>query len=279
MSKEVLKNIFFWFKKNRTEFSPVFIIGCGRSGTTILGDTLSKHPKIEYLNERRDLWHKSYPEFDVWDKATKNSKLYVDEKDVILKKHNLLNRLLFREQVLANAKILLEKTPINSFRLRFLKESFPNAKYIYLTRNGLEVSKSIEKSIQRKSWFKGKKYELLDKYISENKIVFNTRINSSRKKGMWEWRMSIDQSNCFFNKINRDSFIHLSYQDLIDSPSARIKNILDFLRLNYTEDWISEISKNIKRKNPEIKATKDKDLYLIGGDILNQTINNNYSPF
>ena len=59
MSKEVLKNIFFWFKKNRTEFSPVFIIGCGRSGTTILGDTLSKHPKIEYLNERRDLWHKS----------------------------------------------------------------------------------------------------------------------------------------------------------------------------------------------------------------------------
>ena len=48
--------------------------------------------------------------------------------------------------MLNSSKILLEKLPINSFRLRFLKESFPEARYIYLTRNGLEVSKSIEKN-------------------------------------------------------------------------------------------------------------------------------------
>ena len=66
MIKEFAKNILFNFKKNKYTFNPVFIIGCGRSGTTILGNTLSNHPKIKYLNERRDLWHKAYPEFDIW---------------------------------------------------------------------------------------------------------------------------------------------------------------------------------------------------------------------
>ena len=66
-------------------FNPVFIIGCGRSGTTILGNTLSNHPKIKYLNERRDLWHKAYPEFNIWNKITQNPKLYADEKRCNLK--------------------------------------------------------------------------------------------------------------------------------------------------------------------------------------------------
>ena len=279
MLREFIKNILFNMKKKNYEFSPVFIIGCARSGTTILGNTLSKHSKVKYLNERRDLWHRSYPEFDIWNKNTQNSKLYADEKDVILKQNNLLHHLLFREQVSGNAKILLEKLPINNFRLKFLKKSFPNARYIYLTRNGLEVSKSIGKKIQKENWFMGEKYKLLKKYNSDNNIIFNIKINSNQQKGMQEWKLSIDQSHRFFKKINRDSFMHLSYQDFIDSPSERIKDIFDFLKLDYTENWINEISKNIKRKNPKIKTVADKSLYLIGGDILNQSINNNYNPF
>ena len=65
MISEFLKNILFNLKKHQYSFNPVFIIGCGRSGTTILGKTLSSHPEIKYLNERRDLWHKSYPEFNI----------------------------------------------------------------------------------------------------------------------------------------------------------------------------------------------------------------------
>lgn len=279
MIKEILKNILFYIKKSKQEFSPVFIIGCGRSGTTILGDTLSKHPKIKYLNERRDLWHKAYPEFDIWNKDTKDPKLYVDEKDVILKKNNILHHLFFRKQVLGNADILLEKMPINNFRLKFLKESFPDAKYIYLTRNGLEVSKSIEGIIQKKNWFTGEKYELLKKYISDNRIIYKANISSDLGKGMLEWKLSIDESDCFFKKENKETFTHLSYQDLINNPFQVISDIFDFLGLDYTENLVSEISKNIKRKNPKIKTTNDKNLYLIGGDILNQTINNNYSPF
>ena len=279
MIKEFVKNILFNLKKKNHVFSPVFIIGCGRSGTTIVGNTLSQHPDIKYLNERRDLWHRAYPEFNIWNENTQNPKLYADKKDVITKKNNLLHHLFFREQVLGNSIILLEKLPINNFRLEFLNASFPDAKYIYLTRNGLEVSKSIEKRIQKQNWFGGEKYDLLKKYSSDNKIHFKTKINGDKERGMWEWKLSIEESNRFFKKENKNNFIHISYQDFIDSPSQIIKNIFDFFRLEYTENWITEISKNIKRKNPEIKTTKDKTLYLIGGDILNKTIDNSYTPY
>jgi hypothetical protein len=277
MFKECVKNILFNLKKKNNLLSPVFIIGCGRSGTTILGKTLSKHPKIKYLNERRDLWNKAYPEFNIWNKKTCNPKLYADGKDVISKQNNLLHHLFFREQILGNSEILLEKLPINSFRLNFLKKSFPNAKYIYLTRNGLEVSKSIEKRIQNKSWFIGEKHVLLKKYASDKNIIFNTEINSNQEKGMWEWKLSIDESDNFFKKENKDNFTHLSYRDFINYPSESIKNIFDFLKLDYTENWIKEISKNVERKSQEIKTTEKKSLSLIGGDILNKTIDNSYT--
>ena len=51
---------------------------------------------------------------------------------MFLKKRNLnLRKMFFKLQVLNSSKILLEKLPINSFRLRFLKKSFPEAK-IYI---------------------------------------------------------------------------------------------------------------------------------------------------
>ena len=60
MIRKFIKNILFHFKKYKYTFNPVFIIGCGRSGTTILGRNVVKTSKIKYLNERRDLWHTKF---------------------------------------------------------------------------------------------------------------------------------------------------------------------------------------------------------------------------
>jgi hypothetical protein len=266
--RESIKNILFKLKKRSYAFSPVFIIGCGRSGTTILGNTLSQHPQIKYLNERRDLWHRSYPEFDIWNKNMQESKIYADGKDVVNEKNNILYHLFFREQVLGNATVLLEKLPINSFRLKFIEKTFPNARYIYLTRNGLEVSNSIQNAIKKGGWLRA--HDLLKSYNIED---------GDNNRGIWEWKLSIDKSHSFFSKMRRNRFIHLSYKDFIDSPSLNIQEIFAFLKLDYTEDLINKISKGIQRRNPEIKAISNKDISRIGGDILYQTIDNSYNPF
>ena len=77
MIKEFVKNILFNLKKNKSTFSPVFIIGCGRSGTTILGNTLAQHPDIKY---RRYIKRKN-PET----KKTKDKSLYLIGGDILNK--------------------------------------------------------------------------------------------------------------------------------------------------------------------------------------------------
>ena len=264
---DIINNLIFYFYRRYYVFSPVFIIGCGRSGTTILGNTLSQHNQIKYLNERRDLWHKSYPEFDIWNRKKKKLKIYADEKDFILHKHKKLSFLFFKEQVLSESKILLEKLPINSFRLNFLEKSFPNARYIYLTRNGLEVSRSIEKSIKNGNWFRNN--NLLELYDIEP---------NDYNRGIWEWKLSIDHSDQFFRNIDSNRFIHLSYKDFIESPNNKVRDIFDFLELDYTDNLIKKISKKIKRKSLEVTKSEDQSLNVIGGDILEKTIQNTYSP-
>lgn len=277
MIKEFLKNTIFHFQKKKYIFTPIFIIGCGRSGTTILGETLSKHSEIKYLNERRDLWHKSYPQFNIWNQDTKNPLLFASNKDINNTKSSLLKKLFFREQVIGKSSVLLEKLPINNFRLDFLNSTFPNAKYIYLRRNGLEVSSSIEKQINKRNWFSGEKESLLKKY--SEKMNFKTEVETNFEKGMWEWKLSIDESNAFFNKLDNNKFIHLSYQDFIDNTYKELKSIFDFMNLQYSEEFLISISKDINRKNPSLTRIPNDNSEQIGGDILKQSINNTYIPF
>lgn len=277
MIREFVKNTIFHFQQKKYIFTPVFIIGCGRSGTTILGKTLSQHSEIKYLNERRDLWHKVYPEFNIWNQNTKNPQLFANEKNVDIMKSSILNNLFFREQVIGKSSILLEKLPINNFRLDFLNETFPNAKYIYLRRNGLEVSKSIEKRIKKRNWFTGEKENLLKKYAKNKNI--NTEVETDFERGMWEWKLSIEQSNMFFQKLDNKKFISLSYKDFIDNTSEELKNIFNFMNLDYSEEILSNMCENINRKNPVLTEIPNDSSEQIGGDILKQSINNTYTPF
>lgn len=44
-------------QNNQTETRlSAFIIGCGRSGTTLLGDVFAQHPQVNYLFEPYHLW-------------------------------------------------------------------------------------------------------------------------------------------------------------------------------------------------------------------------------
>src|SRR3954468_9854675 len=101
---------------------PVFILGCGRSGTTIFGTALSKHKSITYLNEPRHLWFAAYPETDIWTPraAKRNGKLALTADDANQQKSDMLGRLFRFETILTNRRLLVEKLPINSFRLSFI---------------------------------------------------------------------------------------------------------------------------------------------------------------
>jgi hypothetical protein len=65
---ELLRKSALWLHRywpGRIE-NPVFIVGCPRSGTTILGQILGQTPSFFYLNEPRYIWCHVRPELDIW---------------------------------------------------------------------------------------------------------------------------------------------------------------------------------------------------------------------
>ena len=267
----------FIVNKHKYQFRPVFIIGCGRSGTTILGETLSKHQDICFLNERRDLWHKAYPEFDIWSSNIANPKLYVNKKNHVPKQTKILRYLFFKEQVLNKSSILLEKLPINSFRVEFLTKAFPEGKFIYLHRNGLQVCNSIQKAIKQNNWYgKNKtKYALLKKYASKKNLDLVSSIHGNREQAMLEWRLSIEASDKSFKSISKELYIDLSYYDFTNEFMTSIKSLLDFLSITYTYEQIYLWSKNIYSNETDCGEI-DGSLKTIGGPLLPISVNNTY---
>lgn len=273
MFKDIKDEIKFQVSKKRNAFQPVFLIGCGRSGTTILGTTIGRHESITYLNERRDLWHQAYPEFDIWSEQYTNPKLIATASENNPHKTEQLKKLFHREQVLHNGAVLLEKLPINNFRLEFLQSAFPSAKYIYLHRNGIEVAKSIEQKTLTKRWFgqNSVKWQLLKK-LSDGLDIPNEDL-SNYEKALLEWRFSLQFSEEFFSKLDASKFYSLSYQSFLENTKVQIENIYTFLGLDFSQSMTAEITQNIKRNSKNRTAFSHEEVKL-GGPNLQASVEN-----
>src|SRR5690606_3362604 len=115
-----------------------FIIGAGRSGTNILRDSLTQFSNIStwpcdeinlvFRHGNRNMPHDEYGKEEV----NKIARQYIIKTFETLQKKN------------GNTRIL-EKTCANTLRVPFLDEIFPNAKFIFIVRNGYDVTASAVK--------------------------------------------------------------------------------------------------------------------------------------
>ncbi|MCP3899604.1 MAG: sulfotransferase [Desulfobacteraceae bacterium] len=254
---------------------PVFILGCGRSGTTILGTTLSKHNKITYLHERRDLWFDAYPETDIWtpQATARKGKMALTSENVESVKSQKLRRLFNRETIKTSKPVLVEKLPINNFRVEFIHSVFPDARFIHIYRNGLEVARSIQKLCEKGHWFGSNEYkwkQLID-YSKSSHVTADLHelCGTYFYKGLFEWRLSTESAVNFLSSLHNDKYLEISYARFTKEPIETIKRVLDYMELNDDSSFLEYVSKNISRKTSQLDGkllteTESK----IGGKLL-----------
>jgi len=138
--------------------NPVFFVGCGRSGTTILSQTLAQHPDIAvYPGEANERWH---PHLYPWAKAMidappfwidpvafTQASLNQPERD----KHDTYLQAVFGAyQLLHGGRVFLNKSVMVTFMILHLLQLFPEAKFIHLVRDGRAVALSYAQKEQEK---------------------------------------------------------------------------------------------------------------------------------
>jgi len=260
----------------RQEISrPIFIIGCGRSGTTLLGTVLSRHNRITYLNEPRDLWFGAYPQTDIWTSkaCARNGKLVLTAEDTNSRQSRKLRRRFFARTMRTNRPVLVEKLPINTFRLAFIKAIFPDAGFIHLFRNGLEVAASIARMDREGRWFGAGDYkwqQLADcARNGECTSGLPELCDTARLKGLLEWRLSSESAVDFLTTLPEDRFMELSYRDLVIAPEDTFVRLMGFLGLTTDQDVLRYARDTVARNTDTLddKPISERER-IVGGELL-----------
>jgi len=284
------KNIIL--EKNIELYQPIIIIGAPRSGTNMLRDVLTRLPNVGTwpCDEINYIWKHgniSYPsdEFPP-DLARQNVKRYIRNKfKEIAKKWN--------------SNIVVEKTCANSLRVGFVDCIIPEARYVFIKRNGIDAIASIIRRWKAKLDIpyilrKSKYVPLADIPYYATQYLKNRlyRIASNEKRlAYWgpkiegmesllksydletvcalQWKKCVDSATKAFKNMLSRKYIEVSYEDFVRNPKEEMKKIVHFLGLNVNELVLEKAvydvnDRNIGKGYKELKReTIDRLLPLI----------------
>lgn len=115
---------------------PVFVLGCSRSGTTVTYETLAASPHFLSLGvEIPEFWNGLYgPLNNGWLSEAAGAEQARPEH-----RHAALR---YFYQRLGRGKVL-DKTCINTLRVPYLEALFPNARYVFIQRDGRDNISSM----------------------------------------------------------------------------------------------------------------------------------------
>ncbi|ORJ58773.1 sulfotransferase family protein [Geothermobacter hydrogeniphilus] len=234
---------------------PLFILGTGRSGTTILGVVLSMHREVGFLNEPKAMWHAIYPHEDVIGSYSCGPARYrLDSADVDAVVQRNANRLFGAYLASVFSNRLVDKYPELIFRVPFVRKIFPDAQFIFLVRNGWDTCSSIDRWSDRcgeqkngevHDWWgvNQRKWKLMLKELIEPDSYFadirEVAASFERHTDMavLEWVVTMREGMRRLRE-NGDCILMVRYEDLVGSPRRTMLGIAEFAGFDEDEVWL-----------------------------------------
>lgn len=268
---------------------PIFILGTGRSGTTILGIVMSMHKQVAFLNEPKALWHSVFPNEDLIGSYSRGQANYIlTEKDADADSIKKMHRIFGYYLTTVFSKRVLDKYPELVFRIPFLKKIFPDFKAIFLYRNGWDTAISsagwstIHGELvndETHNWWgvNNRKWDLLCNQVIAIDDELGQHINQIKAfdnevdKSIVEWIISMKYGMNVCKQFP-DHVIGISYEDLAAKPESTLAKICNFCNLpdddkllGYARRTLSPApSKKPTAINPLLQASFNRIMHEMG---------------
>lgn len=253
-------------------YQPLIIIGAPRSGTNMLRDVITKLNGFCTwpCDEINYIWrhgNKSFPT----DEFSSNM---ADQK----------TKQFIRKQFQwpankYNCEYVVEKTCANSLRVEFVDEILPEAKYIYIRRNGYDVIPSAmqrwKAELDLKYIFKKARFVPLSdipyylfKYLNNRVIKLFSRKGQLKTWGpkfagmqhiaetkeldevcAHQWQKCVQRSEEAFVNMDRKRFVVVEYEKFVTNPAEELGRILKDLNLNYRNEDIGDAVNKVSSRS------------------------------
>jgi hypothetical protein len=193
---------------------PVFLVGCARSGTSILGEVMAVHPRITYLYEVSAIWNRVLPERP----DHRLTRADAAPEVVARLREELSARLMDPRR-----DLLVEKNPKHTLRIPFLDAAFPDCRVIHLIRDGRDTVASLMFRNRGASWGHLKVpgwEELLARYPVENHI-----------RCAYQWRDAVSIGRADGRALSPGRYHEVRFESLVREPQSAVEEVMRFLEL------------------------------------------------
>jgi hypothetical protein len=265
-----------------------FIVGSGRSGTTLLGDILDLHPLI-------CRWYEPYFIIDRhFRNAPNDCRTATDANDKV--KDYIIGAFdHYRDR--RNCQTVIDKSPRNSLKLPFLTEIFPKARFVHIVRDGRDATLSIYREWQKRLTILKKRnyiqaiqsirkflmrqpllehkfaaamFEIGDfRDLSRRNMVFQRykrwdgRIGWGPQFEGWQavidkvsilefsalqWAKCLEAIVVDRIRIESERFLEIRYEDFLIQPQKTLAGIFEFLAVHFPPD-IMDLMPTLKVSN------------------------------
>ena len=253
-------------------YLPVIIIGAPRSGTNMLRDILTSFDGVGTwpCDEINYIWRHGnvrYPSDEIpTSHATPAIKKFIRQRfEMIAKTQNI--------------DVVVEKTCANSLRVPFVNQIVPDAKYIFIYRDGIDAIGSAKlrwtaeldlSYILKKvrfvpimdlpyyavRYFWARLYRLISR---ERRLAFwgpafNNIQDILQRYTLNEvcalqWQCCVDNAEKAFSLMPDDKVIRVCYEDFVRYPERELKKILTFMQHEVPTEQITEAVKGVSSKS------------------------------
>ena len=277
-------------------YQPVVIIGAARSGTNILRDTLARIPGVGTwpCDEINYVWrhgHRDYPTDEFPEDAATQSVC------------RFIRRAFDRVATRGDFCHVVEKTCANSLRVGYVSRVLPDAKFVYIVRDGRDVVASATRrwraALDLKYVLKKAQYVPLSDlpyYACRYLVNRGHRLFSpSRCLATWgprfegmqqalagapleavcalQWSRCVDLADSQLERIDSTRIYRLRYEQFVEQPADELRSIASFLDADVRSDDLSTLTSDVLEKNVgKWQNSIDEQLHAVISPAMSDTL-------
>lgn len=236
--------------------SPVFIVGSGRSGTTLLFDLLRRHPDVAWVSRLTDrvprlpqlaalsryallrrsrLFQPStdainaYARCGISTKALTAKGASLTEDDLTPAAAACLRRMVRDHTRWMGAPRFINKSTMNTMCIRMIHAAIPEARFVHIIRNGYAVASSLV----RVSWWPDTDIW----WMGTTPRQWEARGGDPYELAAMNWKRQVTEILENKPAIPPEVFFECRYEDLLGDSRALIRRIADFADLPWTAGY------------------------------------------
>ena len=197
-----------------TSFTPIFILGLPRTGSTLLEQTLCRHSDVSSLGEQaiianqvvKLIAHHTQQPYPLFMQELNSEK----RRALCQEAATLYENAVKKRQL--NTPFVIDKLPANFQSIGLIKTVFPHAKIIHLSRNFADTALSIFKN----------HFAANEPYLCD--LGELSAYHKLYKNLMQHWR-----------QIDENEIFEITYENLVTAPELSIEKVLTFCGLSHQQ--------------------------------------------